>query len=70
MSELAADGNTVSVPLRALKLSRQPCYRWFKHQVTEAELVGAYRANTLFDAHLDDPEYGVSLPGRRGRRCR
>ncbi|ORB87143.1 transposase [Mycobacterium kansasii] len=26
--------------------------------VTDAELVEAYRANALFDAHRDDPEFG------------
>ena len=44
--------------LRVLKLSRQPYYRWRKRQVTEAELVEAYRANALLDAHLEDPEFG------------
>ena len=58
MSELAGDGIPVAVSLRVLKLSRQPDYRWRKQQVTESELVEAYRANALFDAHLDDPEFG------------
>ncbi|MYM21000.1 DDE-type integrase/transposase/recombinase, partial [Brevibacterium sp. 5221] len=58
MSELAADGIPVAVSLRVLKLSRQPYYRWRKQQVTQAELVEAYRANALLDAHVDDPEYG------------
>ena len=58
MSELAADGIPVAVSLRVLKLSRQPYYRWRKQQVTEAELVEAYRANALLDAHRDDPEFG------------
>ena len=58
MSELAADGIPVAVSLRVLKLSRQPYYRWLKHQVTNAELFEAYRANALLDAHLDDPEFG------------
>lgn len=58
MSELAADGIPVAVSLRVLKLSRQPYYRWRKRQVTGAELVEAYRANALLDAHRDDPEYG------------
>ena len=44
--------------LRVLKLSRQPYYRWRKQQVTEAELVEAYRANALLDTHRDDPEFG------------
>ncbi|WP_425323825.1 IS3 family transposase [Kocuria salsicia] len=56
--ELAGDGIPVAVSLRVLKLSRQPYYRWRKQQVTESELVEAYRANALFDAHLDDPEFG------------
>ena len=58
VSELAADGIPVAVSLRVLKLSRQPYYRWLKHQVTEAELIEAYRANALLDAHRDDPEFG------------
>ncbi|WP_341855011.1 DDE-type integrase/transposase/recombinase [Brachybacterium sp. GPGPB12] len=58
MSELAADGIPVAVSLRVLKLSRQPYYRWRKQQVTPSELVEAYRANALFDAHRDDPEFG------------
>ena len=58
MSDLAADGIPVAVSLRVLKLSRQPYYRWRNQQVTQAELIEAYRANALVDAHRDDPEYG------------
>lgn len=58
MSELAVDGVPVSVTLRVLKLSRQPYYRWLARPVTDAELVTAHRANALFDAHRDDPEFG------------
>ena len=58
MSELAADGVPVAVSLRVLKLSRQPYYRWLATPVTDAELVEAHRANALFDAHRDDPEFG------------
>lgn len=58
MSELAADGVPVAVTMRVLKLSRQPYYRWLEHPVTDAELVEAHRANALFDAHRDDPEFG------------
>ena len=58
MSELAADGIPVAVSLRVLKLSRQPYYRWLATPVTDAELVEAHRANALFDAHRDDPEFG------------
>ena len=58
MSELAGDGIPVALSLRVLKFSRQPYYRWRKHQVTEAELIEAYRANALLDAYRDDPEFG------------
>ena len=58
MSELAADGIPVAVSLRVLNLSRQPYYRWRNRQVTASELTEAYRANALFDAHRDDPEFG------------
>ena len=58
MSELAADGIPVAVACRVLKLARQPYYRWLTRPVADAELVAAYRANALFDAHRDDPEFG------------
>jgi transposase InsO family protein len=41
-----------------LKIARQPYYRWLASPVTGAELTAAYRANALFDAHRDDPEFG------------
>lgn len=58
MKELADDGIPVAVSLRVLKLSRQPYYHWLASPVTDAELVEAHRANALFDAHRDDPEFG------------
>ena len=58
MSELAADGIPVAVTCRVLKLARQPYYRWLADPVTPSEVVAAYRANALFDAHRDDPEFG------------
>ena len=58
MNELAADGIPVAVTCRVLKLARQPYYRWRANPITDAELVEAYRANALFDAHRDDPEFG------------
>ena len=61
MKELAADGIPVAVSCRVLKLSRAPYYRWLKTPVSEAELVEAYRANALFDAHADDPQFGHRL---------
>ena len=56
--ELAVDGIPVAVTCRVLKIARQPYYRWLATPVTAAELDEAYRANALFDAHRDDPEFG------------
>jgi len=56
--ELADDGVPVTVTCRVLKIARQPYYRWLANPVTDAELEQAYRANALFDAHRDDPEFG------------
>ena len=61
MSELAADGIPVAVACRVLKLARQPYYRWLAEPVTDAEWIEAHRANALFDAHRDDPEFGHRL---------
>ena len=58
MRELAADGIPVAVACRVLQLSRQHYYRWLRQPVTRAEITVAYRANALFDAHRDDPEFG------------
>ena len=57
MNELAADGIPVSVTCRVLNIARQPYYRWLARPVTDADLAAAYRANALFDAHRDDPEF-------------
>ncbi|WP_188744921.1 DDE-type integrase/transposase/recombinase, partial [Phycicoccus endophyticus] len=56
--ELAADGIPVTVTCRVLKIARAPYYRWLQGPVTGADMVAAYRANALFDAHRDDPEFG------------
>ncbi len=60
--ELAASDAPVRVPVavtcRVLGLARQPYYRWLNRPATDAELAEAYRANALFDAHRDDPEFG------------
>ena len=53
MSELAADGIPVAVTCRVLKLAR-----WLANPITDAEYLEAQRANALFDAHRDDPEFG------------
>ena len=60
--ELAAEDAPIRVPVtvtcRVLGLARQPYYRWLEQPVTDAELEEAYRANALFDAHQEDPEFG------------
>ena len=61
MKELAASGIPVTVTCRVLKLSRQPYYRWLADPITASEVAEAYRANALFDAHKDDPEFGHRL---------
>ncbi|TVZ90441.1 integrase-like protein [Streptomyces sp. BK340] len=52
------DGVPVTVTCRVLKLARQPYYRWLDKPVADAVLEEPYRANALFDAHCDDPEFG------------
>jgi putative transposase len=56
--ELAADGIPVAVTCRVLKVARQPYYRWLAAPLTDAEWSQAHRANAIFDAHRDDPEFG------------
>jgi len=56
--ELAADGIPVAVTCRVLNIARQPYYRWLAQPVTSSEFTLAYRANALFSAHRDDPEFG------------
>lgn len=58
VKELAAEGIPVVVTCRVLKLAPQPYYRWLASLVTGHELVQAYRANALHNAHKDDPEFG------------
>lgn len=43
---------------RVLKLCRLQYYRWLAAPITRAEWDQAHRANALFDAHRDDPEFG------------
>ncbi len=61
VTELADAGIPVTVTCRVLKLSRQPYYRWLADPITPSEVVEAYRANALFNAHQDDPEAGHRL---------
>jgi putative transposase len=60
--ELAAAGARIRVPVavtcRVLKLHRQHYYAWLADPVTDAEWIEAHRANAIFDAHRDDPEFG------------
>jgi hypothetical protein len=56
--EMAVDGIPVAVTCRVLNLARQPYYRWLAEPVRAADWVAAHRANALFDAHRDDPEFG------------
>ncbi len=59
LAAVAAPGRVpVAVTCRVLGLDRQPFYRWLASPVTDTELAEAYRANPLFDAHRDDPEFG------------
>ncbi|WP_255220196.1 hypothetical protein [Gordonia terrae] len=34
------------------------------HPITDAETPAAYRANTVFDAHREDPEFGYRFLAR------
>lgn len=58
LRQLAVDGIPVAVTCRVLKIARQLYYRWLNSPVTDAGLAAAYRANALFDAHRDDPQFG------------
>jgi hypothetical protein len=46
------------VPYRVLNPARQPYSRWPPQPVTHADHEAGYRANALFDAHCDNPEFG------------
>lgn len=58
MRDLAASGIPVEVSLEVLGLGRSPYYRWLTNPITASELVEAYLANAIFNAHVDDPEFG------------
>jgi putative transposase len=66
---LAEDRIPVTVTCRVVKLSRQPYYRWLLDPTTGSEMVRAYRANALFDAHQDDPEFGHRLLADEARQA-
>ena len=69
MKELAAEGVPVAVTCRVLQLARQPYYRWLAGPVTTGEIAEAYRANALFDAHRDDPEFGYRFLADEAREA-
>ncbi|MFJ9130285.1 hypothetical protein ACIRJS_40005 [Streptomyces sp. NPDC102340] len=48
-----------------LKLARQPYYRWLERPVSEVEFEQGYRANALFDAHRDAPDFGYRFSDAR-----
>jgi transposase-like protein len=58
VKEPARDGIPVTVTCRVLELAGQPCYRRLDRPLTDAEFERAARANALFDAHREDPEFG------------
>ena len=58
MTDLATDGIPVTVSCRVLGLCRQQYYRWLDRPFTDAELEEAWLTNAIFDAHIDDPEFG------------
>lgn len=68
VTELAADGIPVAVSCRGLTLSCQPYYRWLQGPITTSEVMEAYRANALFDAHRDDPQFGHRLLAHEARK--
>jgi len=41
-----------------LELCRRQYYRWLHKPFTDAELDEAWLANAIYDAHVDDPEFG------------
>ena len=58
MTDLANNGVPVTVSCRVLGLCRQQYYRWRRQPLTDAEVDEAWLANAIFDAHIDDPEFG------------
>jgi putative transposase len=68
VKELTAAGVPVAMTWRVLKLARQPYYRWLDKSVADAAVEQAYRANALFDAHREDPEFGYRFLADEVRR--
>jgi len=66
--DLADDGVPVTVTCRVLSLCRQQYYRWLDQPITDSELDEAWLANAIYDAHLDDPEFGYRFLADEVRR--
>lgn len=58
---LVIDRIPVTVTCPVLKIAPQPHYRGWPTPVTDADRVQAHRANALFDAHRDNPEFGYRV---------
>lgn len=56
--ELAHDKIPVTVTCRVLDLCRTDYYRWLDRPFTDGQLAEAHLANSILDAHVDDPEFG------------
>lgn len=56
--ELAAEGKSVAVACRVLKLCRQAFYRWAKDPVTARDWDDAHLINQALSIHADDPGFG------------
>jgi putative transposase len=56
--ELAHDRIPVTVTCRVLELCRADYYRWLDRPVTDNQVDEGWLANSIFDAHVDDPEFG------------
>ena len=57
----------MTVTCLVLGLARRPHYRWLTRPVGTREPTGAYLADAVSDAHLDDPEYGHRLLAEEAR---
>ena len=72
VAELADAGIPVTVSCRVFKLPRQPCYRWRRSPVRDADLLGAHRIHALRAARDGDPPFRYRClreEARRARRC-
>lgn len=67
VADLAVEGIAVAVTCGVLGLSRASYYRWLVRPVTDADIADAHRANALFTAHIQDPEFGYRLLADQAR---